>query len=282
MNTTHRKPARRVKNAMKLSIRKLAWVASAAPTNTSTHSRILTYHSVGARDHEMNVTPDAFRQQMTWLADNFDVVSVEDALAGSGQVAITFDDGYIDNLTNAVPILSELGLPATFFIVTRRMGGLLDHDGTLNASMLMSWDDVKRVRDLGFSLGGHTRNHARLSTISGRNLNLEIEGCYRDLKAELGMEGAGFAYPFGSALDYDSAAMEQVEQAGFTYALSNRYGVHRSDDSRWEARRIWLDRSDSFGSFRDKLEGKLDALSLLDTYPGIQARRWVNRWLAVR
>ena len=122
------KAGKRTKSAMKGSLKGLARVAGAARRPTGAENRILTYHSVGERDHEMNVTPKAFREQMTWLADHFSVVSVEEALSGDGQIALTFDDGYHNNVVNAAPVLKELGLPATFFVVTGHMGGLLDLD----------------------------------------------------------------------------------------------------------------------------------------------------------
>ena len=56
-------------------------------------SRILTYHSVGRRDHEMNVTPEDFRAQMRWLADHAEVPGLNEAVKGNGGIAITFDDG---------------------------------------------------------------------------------------------------------------------------------------------------------------------------------------------
>ena len=64
-------------------------------------SRILTYHSVGTRDHDMNVSPEAFEQQMAWLAENQLARPLSDAVEGKPGVAVTFDDGYRDNLIEA-------------------------------------------------------------------------------------------------------------------------------------------------------------------------------------
>ena len=70
-------------------------------------SRILTYHSIGYRDHEMNVTPENFQAQMAWLAKNLQVISLDEAAEGTEGVAVTFDDGYRDHWVNAAPILQR-------------------------------------------------------------------------------------------------------------------------------------------------------------------------------
>jgi hypothetical protein len=77
-------------------------------------TRILTYHSVGARAHEMNVAPAAFAAQMAWLADYAPVIPLDDAARGLDGVALTFDDGYADNLSNAAPILNNIRFPQRF------------------------------------------------------------------------------------------------------------------------------------------------------------------------
>jgi peptidoglycan/xylan/chitin deacetylase (PgdA/CDA1 family) len=71
-------------------------------------------------------TADEFRAQMNWLKANSDLLSESDLLSGlrSGQAfsprasMVTFDDGYLDNFTLALPILKELRVPAIFFIPT--------------------------------------------------------------------------------------------------------------------------------------------------------------------
>lgn len=92
---------------------------------------VLIYHRVAtlASDPEMlAVTPDNFREQMRCLKDSFPIVRFEENWAESAKpaVCVTFDDGYADNALEALPILEDLGVPATFFVTT----GLIDavHD----------------------------------------------------------------------------------------------------------------------------------------------------------
>lgn len=242
-------------------------------------SRILTYHSVGERDHEMNVSARAFRGQMKWLAENVQVCSLAQAVQGEGVVAITFDDGYRDNLNIAAPVLAEFGLSATVFVVAGRVGMRLAHDHDIETGALMTWEEIRELESMGWSIGGHSLTHRRLSRLSAAEQAIEIRACTRLLEHNLGHAIEAFAYPYGSSLDFDQRSKDLVKENGYSFALSNRYGVVERDADRWSLRRIWIDRSDTEGSFRAKVRGGLDGLAWLDSPAGIRVRRTVNSLL---
>jgi len=245
-------------------------------------SRILTYHSVGTRDHDMNVSPEAFEQQMAWLAENQLARPLSDAVEGKPGVAVTFDDGYRDNLIEAAPILDRYRIPATFFVVPGRVGAFLDHDRPTADARLMSWADIHQLEKRGFDIGAHTLSHRRLATLDRAEQVHEIIEGGRLLEKNLGHRVLSFAYPFGSALDYSAVSVELVRQAGYDYALSNRYGRCNAEKERWELRRIWIDRTDSFVMFQAKVNGALDTLAFLDSGWGIRTRRGLNTLLRIR
>ncbi|MEM7078065.1 MAG: polysaccharide deacetylase family protein [Pseudomonadota bacterium] len=70
------------------------------------------------------VTESIFRQQLQWLQAHHRMVTLDELLrdATPGCIAITFDDGFADNLLRAAPILSEMQIPATVFVITSRLG----------------------------------------------------------------------------------------------------------------------------------------------------------------
>lgn len=241
--------------------------------------RILTYHSVGTRDHEMNVTPGEFRVQMEWLAQYAKVVPLQVIAEGGEGVAITFDDGYRDNLLHAAPVLRALNLPATFFVVPGRLGGMLDHDWDEESSLLLSWDEVGALEQMGFEIGAHTLTHPRLSRLAVDGQQAEIFGCAKALQEALGHAVAAFAYPFGSAWDYDADSIRLVQEAGFRFAVSNRYGVNGLSLDRWALHRIWVDATDTLRTFRAKVDGRLDGLCLLDSPAGLRMRTRLNQFL---
>lgn len=93
-----------------------------------TMPKVLTlyYHRVTEYNRDINliaVTPNNFREQMKWLKDNYLIVRAEDDWEELPRdaVCITLDDGYIDNLVFAAPILEELQIPATIFVSTQGM-----------------------------------------------------------------------------------------------------------------------------------------------------------------
>jgi peptidoglycan/xylan/chitin deacetylase (PgdA/CDA1 family) len=98
---------------------------------------VLVYHRIGdadAPDFEgyrpnVSATPEQFRRQMAYVAEHFNVIDlarlqsfvVNDCPLPPRPLLITFDDGYLDNYTNAFPILRSLGLPAVIFLITNHM-----------------------------------------------------------------------------------------------------------------------------------------------------------------
>ncbi|MBV5338639.1 MAG: polysaccharide deacetylase family protein [Deltaproteobacteria bacterium] len=100
----------------------------------------LLYHRVTRLEsdpQQLSVTPENFRSQMRYLKDNFPVVRLDAEWSGIARpsVAVTFDDGYADNVNEALPILEELGVPATFFIST----------GFIGSHQEFWWDDLERI-----------------------------------------------------------------------------------------------------------------------------------------
>jgi peptidoglycan/xylan/chitin deacetylase (PgdA/CDA1 family) len=225
----------------------------------------------------MNVTPEAFRDQMAWLAANRPVISLEDAAAGVPGVAITLDDGYLDNLTQAAPILREFGIPATVFIVAGRVGSFLDHDVENDNARLMSWENLWEWVSLGLDAGAHTMTHPRLARLSRDEQHYEIGESKRLLEKHLGRPIHAMAYPFGSAADYNNTSVLTARECGYILAVSNQYGPLLPHSDRFTLRRIWIDETDSLDSYRAKVTGALDMLALLDTRAGLAARRILNR-----
>lgn len=96
------------------------------------YHRVLTHEEArrSAVDEGMFVSPSTFASQLDWLVENFRVLplaEIVDAILGDSPLparacAITFDDGWRDNLIHALPALEARGLPGTLFVVTGRIG----------------------------------------------------------------------------------------------------------------------------------------------------------------
>jgi peptidoglycan/xylan/chitin deacetylase (PgdA/CDA1 family) len=106
---------------------------------------ILAYHRIAALvpdTHGLSTPPDRFREHMAYLRREFEPIALADLVraAASGTlperaVAVTFDDGYLDALAVASPILIQTEVPATFFVNTERIGELRER----------WWDVLERV-----------------------------------------------------------------------------------------------------------------------------------------
>ncbi len=268
-----------IKNALKRGTKFCAATVGNFVSARAGCARILTYHSIGYRNHEMNVTPENFRAQMDWLAKNRPVITLAEAAEGTEGVAVTFDDGYRDNWINAAPILQRLSIPATIFIVAGGMGKMLPHDDDPLTGALMTWDEIMRVQESGIEIGAHSLTHARLSELGEDAQRREIGKCARVIRKKLGQAPRAFAYPYGSILDYNELSKLLLDEFGFSIAVTNRYGVNYPGCDPLELRRICIDSTDTFDSFQDKVTGRLDPLKIFDTTPAAYARRCLNRLL---
>lgn len=266
-----------IKRALKRALR----VFGVPPRFRKPTSRILTYHSIGHRGHEMNVTPEAFEEQIAWLARTHPVISIEEAAEGKPGVAITFDDGYRDNLLHAAPILRRLELPAVVFMVIGRMGEALNGDPEPSSGVLMTLGELRELAAQGIQVGGHTVSHPHLSRLSEAEQRREIVGCKAAIEDALGRPVTSFAYPYGSRADYTPETVRLVREAGFKLAVSNRYGHNSPVLNRFALRRIWIDATDDLATFQAKVDGRLDALAWLEGRAGLRLRRALNRRLGV-
>jgi peptidoglycan/xylan/chitin deacetylase (PgdA/CDA1 family) len=190
---------------------------------------ILAYHSVSARRGDaLAVRLDAFAQQMAWLErSGYRSATLADFVSGAARgreplVVITFDDGYADNFTLAVPVLERHGFVATFFAVTDYVGTqrIFPWDEPKLASLpdpspfrVLDWDQLRSMHERGFEIGSHPCSHPHeLTALSADERWDELVRSKRDLEAKLGAPVVSFCYPRGSV---DVEVMQAVEEAGY-------------------------------------------------------------------
>jgi peptidoglycan/xylan/chitin deacetylase (PgdA/CDA1 family) len=151
----------------------------------------------------------------------------------SGQLVVTFDDGYKDNRKAADELLRRR-LPASFFIATNFIESdrvpWWDVDSNIKSEW-MSWDDVRSLATDGFELGSHTQNHVDLGVVAGEAAEQEIDGARDRLQQETGTTVTLFSYPYGRVNQLSDANREYVKRSGFSCCPSAFGGnVHKGDD----------------------------------------------------
>ncbi len=188
---------------------------------------VLMYHYVRtvneAEDplgYGLSVTPEMFEAQMAWLHENNYTPMRMDHLVAclQGQracppkpVALTFDDGYEDAATLALPILQRYDFSATFYIVINFVG----------QPGYMSWEQLEMLRDSGMEIGAHSVSHPDLTYLSYDEALKEVTLSRATLQGNLDVPVESFCYPIGS---YDATTMQIVQEAGYTNAVTTYPG----------------------------------------------------------
>ena len=192
---------------------------------------VLTYHAFGERDEEDRfvVSRHRFRRQLRLLRLlRYRFMKLETLASHlhrgeplpSRTVALTIDDGYVDNLSLAFPLLQANQAPATFFIVSDRLGGRNDwsKDNRLAGRQILDRDEAQQLSSsVGISVGSHTRTHPSLPALPSTQVADEVEGSRRDLEDILSQEIVSFAYPYGR---FDEREVDAVRDAGFDVACT--------------------------------------------------------------
>jgi peptidoglycan/xylan/chitin deacetylase (PgdA/CDA1 family) len=133
-----------------------------------------------------------------------------------GLAAVTFDDALIGVHRHAVGILGELGVPATVFAVSQRLG-TGKPEWYAGSNRVMTPDELREVADAGLTVQSHTRTHADLPAITDPEaLRGELAGARTDLEQLLGRPVEYVAYPYGY---FDRRVRDAAEAAGYRAAF---------------------------------------------------------------
>ena len=196
--------------------------------------RVLMYHSISRQgDYDALCTsPERFEAQMLHLRrHNWRGVSMRELCRAMntgdarGLVGLTFDDGYEDFLSTALPTLETLGFSATVFVVAGKLGEVnnWEHRGDpMPRLRLLEADGVREVSERGMEVGSHTVTHPRLSGLDPETLVHEVGDSRQMLGEVVGTPVEGFSYPYG---DLDGPAVRAARSAGYVYAVATKKEV---------------------------------------------------------
>ncbi|MCE5285247.1 MAG: polysaccharide deacetylase family protein [Pelosinus sp.] len=182
---------------------------------------ILLYHKVGQDNDSLTVSTERFSKDMEYLAQHgYHTLSLDDircrltnelAPMPNKPVFITFDDGYLDNYTNAFSILEKYNLKASFYIIT----GIIGQKNRVTAAQIREMDAA------GMGIGSHTVTHRSLGELQPEEAMGELSQSKAVLEQMLGKNVDFIAYPCGS---YQHSTLQLVHKCGYKAGFSVRQG----------------------------------------------------------
>ena len=195
---------------------------------------ILAYHRVHDDNERYSVGPQQFSEQMQFLEQHgytaISLAEMADAFSGGAAlppkpVVITFDDGYEDNFSTALPILEQYGMKATVFVIAGKVG----------QPPYLSWEQAGQMLARGVEIGSHTFSHADLSQAGDEQKRQEILQSKTLLESRLNRPVHFLAYPFGK---FDTAVFSLLQQAGYRGACTGIAGLNFAADPPYRWKRV--------------------------------------------
>lgn len=197
------------------------------------HVPILMYHKIGSdADTPWWVTPEDFESQLQCLREQgYRSVLPSDLAAHQSwgkplphkAVILTFDDGYLNTVETAEPLLKKYGFRGTCYLITGQVADTPETRRRYEGAPMLIWPEVRAAAERGtLRFGGHTRSHVNLRAADDASAAAEAAGCFEDLRRKGRLKPAGFCYPFGQ---YHTRTPALVKAAGFTTAVTCEDGV---------------------------------------------------------
>jgi peptidoglycan/xylan/chitin deacetylase (PgdA/CDA1 family) len=207
--------------------------------------RVLCYHQINPhRPDRFSVTPDQFDSQLRYLlASGFNFIRPLDLISGrrlpDRPLLLTFDDGYVDNLQLAQPILRRYGARATIFVVSAYAGG--QAQWVADGGKLMSPQQLRSLDTDVFELGLHSHSHRAFASLSLTEIEYDLQKNLEFFSEHNLSVTPVLAYPDGSRPRCSPRELRTVlSRLGIPLAfrignrlnrlpLANPYEIHRFD-----------------------------------------------------
>lgn len=176
---------------------------------------------------------------------------------GKLKIAITFDDGYKDNLYTALPILLKYHFPFTVFVSTASIQSKADE--FLSPSELRELASIPHV-----TIGSHGVNHVPLTECDDCTLINELVSSKHYLEDLIGNQITTMSYPFGAV---NTRVRNAAEKAGYTLGACSYFGINNASCDPLLLRRTEITGADSVRVFIQKLHGNWDWYGWMRKHP---------------
>ncbi len=255
----------------------LAWAwRHVAPTPAV---RILAYHGIEPEPStHFSVSVENFERQMQLLSARHIVMTIDELaealerghLPNRSSIVVTFDDGFQNFLTHAVPILEKYQVPAACFVIAEKLDGadprFLNRDGVLQA-----------LQTSLVTIGCHSMTHRSIRQTPLGERIVEVQDAKSSLEDAIGRPVNHFCYPYGTRNDFDDACANLIKDSGYRLALTSINGLNGERTHRYKLRRTKIEAGDDIRTFERILAGALDVWFFVDMLLfALQRRRRVQ------
>lgn len=242
---------------------------------SGTRVPILMYHSISdnlfGKSHpyfHINTSPDIFRRQMRCLQqEGYRSIDLNELMKRlefgtdlGKTVVITFDDGYQDFLTDALPVLKQCGFTATVFLAT---GRIQQTSMRLEGVDYLTWREVRELHGEGIQFGSHTVSHPDLRCLGPEQIEYELGYSKEVIEQQLSVEVKSFAYPFPfpeENADFTRLLLDELENQGYENGVTTILGRASLHHNRFFLPRLPVNSWDDQSFFLAKLAGGYDWL----------------------
>ena len=226
---------------------------------------ILMYHSIvspgeersasgpGNPDYELPL--DLFSEQMRMVREgSYRTLTLDELLDADSPVSedgtvvvVTFDDGWSDNYSNALPVLNEYGLKATVFVIT----------GFVGRENYLDWGRLREMQSEGVSVQSHSHGHRPLSVLSDGEIRSELQKSKRLIEDRLGTPVHFLSAPHGMV---DRRLIQEARVSGYRGICTSEPGFRHQYGSPAVFSRINISARFDAGKFKSVIRQKRSAV----------------------
>lgn len=211
---------------------------------------ILCYHGISENSERHSIRKEIFENQIVKISKYVRFISMEEAISLLGgakvkgrNIVLTFDDGFA-NLMEIAPLINKYNIKPAVFVLSDPEHA--DRAELNNQEKLLTIEEIKILRESGWTIGCHSATHANFSSLNREEIKKQIIDSKSRLEGNLGFKIDFFAYPKGI---FSYNIINIVKEGGYKAAFSTLPGCVMKKSNRWILPRTVIDNSHHIDDF---------------------------------